>query len=133
MVGESNPVEQVVARFLAAEINGEQLSDNLRRLADAEPRAFEIARINWDRIPELQLFEIMRIMCTITRPVLTGFFSGGIDSKEAARQVAPYLLMWAGFGIGFGIELAHHPTPEWDARRDELEREIVMIISPPTG
>jgi len=62
----------------------------------------------------------------ITAPFLKSCFEGNLSLESTAREVAPFFLMWSGFGMDPSADAGS----EWIDRRERLFRRIVALGQP---
>jgi hypothetical protein len=122
------PLYTAVLAFLNDTISATQLEADLREYARAfEARPYKVGRerIEWMTFPQERLFAVLRIIGTITAPAHEAFTKGELTAAQTAVKVAPFFLIWQGYGID---------PPTDDAlsrvRTDELVDEIGVYSGP---
>ncbi len=92
----------IVRGFLDGTLPANQLDIDLAEYAhafEADPYKVGTANIDWIKVPQEQIFAFMRGTSRITQPALEAFFKGELSASHAALKIAPFFLMWPGFGI----------------------------------
>jgi hypothetical protein len=88
--------------FLDGTLSATQLETELREYArefEARPYKVGVANIEWDKVPRERLFAFLRVMSRLDAPVHEKYFKGELSAAQAAVQIAPFLLMWPGYGM----------------------------------
>ena len=119
-------VERLIWGFLEGRRTAKELSVALRDCAlspDIGLRAFVAVNIDWKQVGMERMLAVAEVIGEITSPVLESFFAGLISADEAAVQVAPFFLMWR----GFGLDAAADDDPNGRIRAEELERKIAEL------
>lgn len=91
-----------IRAFLDGALTSDQLETDLREYARAfEARPYKVggATIDLEKTPQDKLFAFARAVSGLTHPVLAAFFKGELTASQAALKVAPFFLMWPGYGI----------------------------------
>jgi hypothetical protein len=91
-----------VRGFLEGALSAAQLETELREYArefEARPYKVGVAKIEWDKVPQERLFAFMRITSRLNAPVHEEYFKGELSAAQAAIKIAPFLLMWPGYGM----------------------------------
>jgi hypothetical protein len=122
------PLYTSVLAFLNDTITINQLEADLREYARAfEEKPYKVGRspIEWMKFPQERLFALLRVIATITGPAHEAFTKGELTAAQTAVKVAPFFLIWEGYGID---------PPTDDAlsrvRADELMDEIQVYSGP---
>jgi hypothetical protein len=92
----------IVRGFLDGTVPADQLDIDLREYArafEANPYKVETANIDWEKVPQERMFAFVRATSLITQPSLEAFFKGELSASQAALKIAPFFLMWPGYGI----------------------------------
>jgi hypothetical protein len=124
--GGPNDVERLVRDFLDGQRTADELSNGLRDYAlrpDIGLRAFSAVNIDWEQVQQERLVAFMEVSARITGPTLESFFAGEISVDDAAVQVAPFFLMWH----GFGIDAPADADSSWLERWEQLTQRIVEL------
>ena len=113
-----------VQAFLNGTITAEQLETELREYArafEAHPYKVGVAKIDWQKLPQPRLFAFARAVSRMTHPALDAFYKGELTASQAALKVAPFFVMWPGYGIDppSATALAQEQTTELLAKIGE--------------
>jgi len=112
-----------VLAFLNSTLTAAQLETDLRSYArEFEARPYKVGdpHIDWSKLPQDVLFAFARVVATITHPAIAAFFKGELTAGQAALKVAPFFLIWPGYGID-----PPSPTPLAQKQTEELLAKIV--------
>jgi hypothetical protein len=58
-----------------------------------------VANIEWDKVPQERLFAFVRVTSGLITPVQQAYFRGELSAAQAAVKMAPFFVMWPGYGI----------------------------------
>ncbi len=111
-----------VRAFLDNTISASQLDTDLREYARAfEARPYKVrpAPIDWKSVPQERTFAFMRATARITAPAQQAFFKGELTAQQAALKMAPFLLIFAGYGID--------PPPDDPLARPRIDELLAEI------
>ena len=111
-----------VRAFLDNTISASQLDADLReyaRVFEARPYRVRPAPIEWEKIPQERTFAFMRATARITGPAQQAFLKGELTAEQAALKMAPFFLIFVGYGIDPPPD-----DPHARLRIDELLMEI---------
>lgn len=92
----------IVRGFLDGTVPANQLDIDLREYArafEANPYKVDTANIDWEKVPQERMFAFVRAASRITQPSLEAFFKGELSASQAALKIAPFFLMWPGYGM----------------------------------
>jgi hypothetical protein len=121
-----NEVERLIREFLDSKQTPEELRDGLydyARRPDLGLQAFIAVNIDWQRVPQERLFAYLEVSSKIIGPPLGSFFAGQLSVDEAAAQIAPFFLMWG----GFGLDPPADADPKWHERSEALTDKITEL------
>ena len=121
-----NEVERLIREFLDGKQTPEELRDGLCDYAlrpDIGLQAFIAVKIDWQQVPQERLFAYIEVSSTIIGPALESFFAGQLSVDEAAAQIAPFFVMWE----GFGFDPPADGDPKWYERREALTEKITEL------
>jgi hypothetical protein len=96
------PLYTSVLAFLNETITANQLEADLREYARAyEAKPYKVGRatIEWTKFPQERLFALLRVIAAITGPAYEAFNKGELTVAQTAVKVAPFFLMWEGYGM----------------------------------
>jgi hypothetical protein len=115
--------------FLEGKLTSDQLEVELRRYGQdfaVQPYRVKSAPIDWQKVPQDRLMRFVELIGRIIAPPQQAFFRGELTATEAAKAVAPFFLLWRGYGMD--------PPPDadalWHQRADELLRLISEYAAP---
>ena len=111
-----------ISAFLDDTLNPTQLESELReysRAFEIKPYKVGIAEIDWKKIPQERLFAFARVTARITAPTQQAYMKGELTAGEAALKMAPFFLMWQGYGID--------PPSDDPAARARIDALLVEI------
>ena len=91
-----------IRAFLDDNLTADQLERDLREYArefEARPYNVGTANIDWEKLAQERLFAFVRVLAAITMPVQQAFLKGELTPAQAALKMAPFFLMWSGYGM----------------------------------
>jgi hypothetical protein len=122
------PLYTSVLAFLNEKTTANQLEADLREYARAfEARPYKVGRqpIEWMTFPQERLFALLRVIHSVTGSAHEAFTKGKLTAAQTAVRVAPFFLIFEGYGIDPATDDALSRV-----RADELMDEIQVYSGP---
>jgi hypothetical protein len=95
-------LQDTVQAFLDDKLTANQLEAELRRyIQQFETRPYRVRslKIDWLKVPQERMFAFSKVSGRITGPPTAAFFRGELSAAQAALKIAPFFLIWPGYGM----------------------------------
>lgn len=95
-------LQNTVQAFLEDKLTTNQLEAELRNYIqqfEAKPYKVRSMNIDWQKVPQERMFAFAKVSVRITEPPTAAFFRGELTAAQAAVKIAPFFLMWPGYGL----------------------------------
>jgi hypothetical protein len=95
-------LQNTVQAFLDDKLTTNQLEAELRdyiQQFEAKPYKVRSMNIDWQKVPQERMFALAKVSFRITQLPTAAFFKGELTAAQAAVKIAPFFLMWRGYGL----------------------------------
>jgi hypothetical protein len=95
-------LQDTVQAFLDDKLTANQLEAELRSyLEQFEMKSYKVRtmKIDWQKAPQERMVAFAKVSARITGPFTAAFFRGELSAAQAALKIAPFFLIWPGYGL----------------------------------
>ena len=83
-------------------LTSEQLEAELQKYTrqfEAQPYKVSASPLNLQQFPQEPIFALMKLVFAVCLPTVVAWSQGQLTTPQAARKIAPFFLMWGGYGL----------------------------------